>query len=146
MEPQLSRAGLDVSMGQPPYLRSYRHDEKNPGLGIPKALPHLIRLEMLILDPLAILRNPLDGDDPLPRVEEPRGRGQIRHEGQEHHAPGQADGPEDEKHVLPRRQAGRDVPDGVAQQAADDAGDAVHAVVRHHAQGLLVRPVPHGQA
>lgn len=67
----------------------------------------------MILDALAIPRNPLDGDDPLAGVEEARRGRQIRHEAQEYDAERQADGPEDEKHILPRRQAGCDVPDSI---------------------------------
>ena len=122
------------------------HDKEDPGLGVPETLLHLVRLEVVVLDPLAVRRDPLDGDYPLGPIGEEGARRQVRHGYQKHDAPGQADGVEDEEfvHPLPERGARADVSDGVPEQTAEDARHAVHAVVRHKPQQLLGAPVPHG--
>lgn len=68
-------------MGRARYLRADRHDEQDPRLRISETLPHLIGLKVVVLYALSVCSHPLHGNDPLPLVEEPRGGGEVRHEG-----------------------------------------------------------------
>lgn len=99
---------------------------------------------MTILHTLPIRSDALHRDDLFALGQEPCGRRQVGQEEGEHHAPRETNRPKDEKDVLPLREPGVDVADGVAQEAAKDAGDAVEGIVGYEAEGLLVLLVVHG--
>ena len=58
-------------------LRANCHDEQNPGFGVSECLPHLIRLEMFVFDPLPIRRNSFRSNDFLRVGQKPRRRRQV---------------------------------------------------------------------
>lgn len=77
----------------------YRHDEKNPRLGVPESLPHLVLLEVMVLDALSISHHPFHRHHVLFSRQEARFRWDARHEDQEDHGPGEADRAENEEDV-----------------------------------------------
>ena len=84
------------------------------GLTIFYTLHGLIRLEVLVLDPLFVTRDTLDRNGALRRVEEARRRGQIRQPDETDNTLKNADSAKNDKDVHPLRKAGRDVAHGVA--------------------------------
>ena len=97
-------------------MRPDGHDEKKPCLGVFRRLPHLVPLEVVVFDALAVDRHAVDCDGTLPLSEELCGGGQVGEEEEGNDAGGYRERPEDKEDVHPPREARRDVAHGVANQ------------------------------
>lgn len=82
-------------------LRTSRHDEEDPSLGISQGLSNLVGFEMPILDALPIRRHALNGDLSFPLREEFRRRREIREQGEREKPAREAARAEDQEDVHP---------------------------------------------
>lgn len=73
--------------GRVGHLSTNGHDEEDPGLGISECLPHLVRLEVTVLNTLSVGRDSLYCDDPFTLVQKLGCGRQIRQDQQRYYAP-----------------------------------------------------------
>ena len=82
-------------------LSANGHNEQDPGFGVAERLPHLVDLEMLVLDTLPIGSHPIHSHRPLPFAQESCCGWRIWEKDKGHHASGNAARSEYQEHIHP---------------------------------------------